>query len=466
MAAVTAPAWALAQENARPTRGQERPNLVFVFADQWRAQATGYGGDSNLRTPHLDELAAESIDFRNAVASCPVCSPYRGSLLTGMYPDQHGVFVNDVHLRDEFPSIGDQLQEAGYFTGWIGKWHVNGRGRSAFIPPEERQGFQLWMTMECTHDYNNSWYYKDTPEKLKWEGYDAFAQTRAATRFIAEYQEDKPFALFLSWGPPHNPYNTAPAEYRRQFEAAELVLRGNVPADHEAAARLDLADYYAHCAALDACLGEIMQALRAAGLEENTVLVFTSDHGDMLESQGEQRKQRPWDESIRVPFLLRWPGRFGRSARTIEAPLGTPDLMPTLLELCHASVPDSVQGQSLVPWLEGAAPEDRGALIACYTPFGEWTRAKGGREYRGIRTRRYSYVCDLNGPWLLYDNDADPFQLKNLCGAAGQTDAQTRLDMDLKTLLRELGDEFLPGDEYLRRWGYKVDATGTVPYKA
>jgi len=450
----------------RARAGQSaRPNLLFVFSDQWRAQATGYGGDPNVRTPHLDELAAESVNFSNAVASCPVCSPYRGSLLTGRYPDQHGIFLNDVHLRQDFVSVGDRLRDHGYQTGWIGKWHLDGRGRSAFIPPDSRQGFEFWRTMECTHDYNNSWYYADTPDKLKWDGYDAIAQTREAIRFLEEREDDRPFALFLSWGPPHNPYQTAPESFRAQYDAESLVLPENVPEEHEARAREDLAGYYAHCAALDECVGELNAALRRNDLEENTIFVVTSDHGDMLGSQGEQRKQRPWDESIMVPFLLRYPERF-TSPRTIEAPLGTPDLMPTLLALCgDAAIPDGVQGENLAPWLDGAAPDDRAALIACYTPFGEWTRANGGREYRGVRTKRHTYVRTLEEPWLLFDNARDPFQLQNLCNGEEHRELQAGLEAELQRILQAQGDEFLPGEEYIRRWGYTVDETGTVPYQ-
>ena len=463
-AAATAGLSPLFFHNRLSAAQREAPNLLFVFADQWRAQSAGLEGREPVRTPRIDAFAGESIRFRNAVASCPVCTPWRGTLMTGQYPDQHGLFLNDVHLSDELPSLGKCLQARGHHTGWIGKWHINGRGRSAYIPPEERQGFEFWRTLECTHDYNNSYYYGDTEEKLKWEGYDAIAQTREAVRFLEERNDPRPFALFLSWGPPHNPFHTAPEHYRAMYQEEEIPLPPNVPEEHAAEARHDLSGYYAHCTALDDCLGELLASLKRLGLEENTIVVFTSDHGEMLYSQGEQRKQRPWDESILVPFLIRYPERFGRTAREIHAPLGTPDLMPTLLDLCGAEIPEAVQGQSLVPWLDGAAPEDRAALIACYSPFGEWTRARGGREYRGIRTRRYTYVRTLDAPWLLYDNAADPYQRENLCGREGQHELQARLDAQLQRELRAANDAFLPGEEYIRRWGYEVDESGTVRY--
>ncbi|NOY57645.1 MAG: sulfatase-like hydrolase/transferase, partial [Calditrichaeota bacterium] len=132
-----------------------RPNIVYVFPDQWRAQATGYNGDPNAKTPHLDALAMESCNFTDAVSGCPVCSPYRASLLTGQYPLTHGVFLNDVQLNDDAVTIAKVLGKAGYQTGYIGKWHLHDHGRSAFIPRKSRQGFEFWQTMECTHNYNH-----------------------------------------------------------------------------------------------------------------------------------------------------------------------------------------------------------------------------------------------------------------------------------------------------------------------
>ena len=126
----------------------KRPNIVFVFGDQWRAQATGYAGNSTVRTPNLDRLAAESVNFAHAVAGCPVCSPYRASLLTGQYPLTHGVFVNDVYLQPNPQSLAHAFADNGYATAYIGKWHVDGHGRSSDIPPERRQGFEYWKVLE------------------------------------------------------------------------------------------------------------------------------------------------------------------------------------------------------------------------------------------------------------------------------------------------------------------------------
>jgi arylsulfatase A-like enzyme len=442
--------------------------VVFVLADQWRAQACGYAGDPNLRgkTPNLDRLAAESVNFTHAVSCCPVCTPYRASLITGQYPLTHGLFLNDVCLSTRATSLAQAYAQAGYDTGYIGKWHLDGHGRSAYIPPERRQGFDYWKVLECTHAYNRSPYYAGhDPTQRLWEGYDVFAQTQDAQAYIADHaSRAKPFLLVLSWGPPHNPYETAPDEFKRLFDADKLALRPNVDADNRAA-RKDLAGYYGHIAAMDACLGRLLKTLDDSGLREDTVFVFTSDHGDMLGSHGEIRKQRPWDEAVRVPLLVRYPAAQPKG-KALGLPVNTPDLMPTLLGLSGIPPPASVQGDDFSALIRGAAePEDNPVLIACHTPFGEWTREKGGREYRGVRTRRHTYVRDLNGPWLLYDNENDPCQLANLVAKAEHAALQARLEGELQKLLNKTKDDFLPGSAYIEKWGYPVDKSGTVPIR-
>jgi arylsulfatase A-like enzyme len=146
-------------------------------------------------------------------------------------------------------------------------------------------------------------------------------------------------------------------------------------------------------------------------------------------------------------------------------PFNTPDIMPTLLGLAGLAVPASVEGTDYSAMLAGRAEgTNDAAMICCVSPFGEWTRADGGREYRGLRTRRHTYVRDLNGPWLLYDNQADPYQLDNLTGKARYADLQKGLDARLNHVLASRKDEFLSGWEYIRKWGYKTDKNGTVGY--
>ncbi len=443
-----------------------RPNVVFVLADQWRAQAFGCEGDPNVRTPNLDRFARQNIRFLNAISPMPVCCPYRASLLTGQRPLTHGVFMNDVPLATNAVTLGKVFRDSGYDTAYIGKWHLDAHGRSSFIPPERRQGFEYWKVLECTHDYTNSFYYGDDATKRLWEGYDAIAQTRDAQQYIrAHATGPRPFFLFLAWGLPHDPYQTAPARYRSLYDPKTLKLRPNVPKDKEAAARQMLAGYYAHCTALDDCFGDLLQTLAQAGLEKDTLVVFNSDHGDLLGSHGGRNKQQPYDECVRIPLFVRWPAGLGRSARNVKAVITAEDIMPTLLGLCRIPLPVTVEGLDCSPALRCQEDQpEKAALLSCVSPFGQWTRAMGGRECRGIRDQRYTYVRDLKGPWLLFDNLRDPYQLRNLAGQAQSLKTQERLDGLLREKLRETRDEFLPGATYLKRWGYRVDATGTVPY--
>ncbi len=445
----------------------KHPNLVLVFADQWRYQASGFGGDANVRTPNVDRLSGVSLSFTTAVSGCPVCSPARASLLTGQYPDEHGVFVNDVCLGSQAVSLADAYKNAGYDTAYIGKWHLDGHGRSNYIPSGRRHGFDFWQVLECTHDYNHSFYYagEDATRRI-WPGYDAEAQTRQAQQYIHEHAQGKPFCLVLSWGPPHNPYDSAPERYARMYDPSRLTLRLNVPLAIHEQARQNLAGYYAHVSALDALIGDLWQTLQAEQIADDTLFVIWSDHGDMLGSQGQWRKQRPWDESIRVPLLVHYPALLGQQGRNLDTPINTPDLMPTILSLSGIPIPATVRGMDYAPHLlgEAAAPADA-VLLACYQPFGEYTRQEhGGREYRGLRSRRYTYARDLNGPWLLYDDKADPYQMHNLIADPQYASLQQDFDNQLTKLLKRYNDEFRPGQDYIERWNYTVDATGTVPY--
>jgi arylsulfatase A-like enzyme len=205
--------------------------------------------------------------------------------------------------------------------------------------------------------------------------------------------------------------------------------------------------------------------LRTTGLAGNTIVVFTSDHGDMLGSHALIRKQKPYEESVRVPMLFRIPSRLGVKPKRVDGTINTEDVMPTLLRLCDVPLPRGVEGLDFSGYLRGAAdPSGGSAVIQCPSPFGEYTRAVGGKEYRGIRTKRFTYVRDLNGPWLLYDNEKDPYQLENVVGRPDYAGDQARLESELKRKLADARDEFRPGAEYIAQWGYRVNATGTMPY--
>ncbi len=447
-----------------------KPNIVFVLADQWRAQEVGYAGNDQIITPNLDKLASESLIFENAVTTMAVCAPWRASFLTGQYPLTHGVFYNDKPLPNEALTFAEIYKEAGYQTGYIGKWHLNGHARGADpfsardqpVPKDRRQGFDYWKVREVTHNYNNSFYFDENDVKHTWEGYDVFPQTDSAISYITKNKEN-PFVLMLSYGPPHDPYFSAPKEYQKLYDAGTLKLRPNVPEEFQDSARRVLAGYYAHATAIDKAVGDLLEAIDQAGISENTIFVFTSEHGDMLMSRGALKKQRPWDEAIKVPMLIRYPEKFGHESRRVFDPIGTPDILPTLLGLSDIPIPKSIEGKDFSGnLLAGKDLENEATLIMLPVPFHEWQFKNGGREYRGIRTRRYTYVKDLLGPWLLYDNEKDPYQLNNLVNQDEFKDLQKELEGILKKKLKATHDKFLPADEYMTQWNYLYDRTDSL----
>ncbi len=429
------------QPNERP-----RPNIVFIFADQLRASAVGYMGNRGVHTPVLDRLAAKGVVFSSAVCGCPVCTPYRACMLTGRYPLTHGVFVNDVRLPEEELTFGELYSAVGYDTAYIGKWHLDGSQRSAFTPPgARRHGFRYWAVGNCTHDYFHSLYYRDDPEPRYWQGYDAHAQARLACDYITRHDHRVPYCLFLSWGPPHNPYEWAPQEYLRMYPPDGIRVPPNVPqADKEA-----MAGYYAHITALDDALGWILEAIRASGQENDTIVVFTSDHGDMLGSHGLWRKQWPWDDCMLVPLVVRYPAGQ-RSACWVDAPFNAVDLLPTLLNLCGLPIPSAVEGSNLahlVTGQPGKAP--RSALMQIISPFCESIEP----EWRAVRTSRYTYAHTLAGPWLLYDNLTDPYQIRNLVADRKYAGLRSELEHELQIWLARTHDEFLSAAVYRERYG-------------
>ena len=445
---------------------KSRPNILYILVDQWRAQSTGYAGDKNVMTPNLDKLASESLNLSHAVSGMPVCSPHRASFLTGQYPLTHGVFMNDVLLDTNRMTIAKVFKENGYQTGYLGKWHVDGHGRSSYIPASRQQGFDYWKALECTHDYNNSAYYEgNSPVKKVWETYDAFAQTQDVCQYLKKQnQKDAPFFLVLSIGSPHDPYQTAPEKYKKMYENKIFTIRDNVPAKNIEKVQNDLRGYYAHMSAIDDCIGQLIQTLKDQGLDENTMVIFTADHGDLMGSHGAWNKQQPYDESIRVPFLIHYP-KIITGGKSSKALLNSPDIMPTLLGLTGIEVPKSVEGKDFSKILLGKKKNDVNyTLISCVQPFGQWTRTKGGKEYRGIVSEKYTYVRDLKGPWLLFDREKDPFQLHNLVGQVSLNKLQNKLDGHLMNELKKRNDAFLPGLAYVKKWNYVIDSTETVPY--
>lgn len=427
----------------------------------------GYAGNPDVLTPNLDRLAQEGICFSNAVSTSPVCTPYRAMLLTGKYVLKTGMFMNDVSLEPDSGSLATILKQQGYHTAYIGKWHLDGNGRSSFIPEARRQGFDYWKVLECSHTYNNSKYWGNDDELHTWEGYDAEAQTYDAISYIEKHSKDKqPFFLMLSWGPPHAPYHTAPEEFQDLYKNMDVQLRPNVPEDLIEETKAKLKGYYAHCSALDSYIKQLQDAIRQSNIEDNTIFVFTSDHGDMIGSHGQVKKQKIYEESARVPFIIKYPALLGKEGKLSDFLLNTLDIMPTVLGMSGLSLPAGLDGEDITEVILDKKEDDRkAALVTCIQPFGQWSRNRGGREFRGIITKEYTYAQDLSGNWLLFDNVADPYQLNNLIGNPSFDEISMNLEELLSRELIRLEDDFLPGPAYLQKFGHMVDSSGTVPYK-
>ena len=203
------------------------PNLLFVFADQMRGMDMGCAGNFQVLTPNMDRMASEGTLFVNACANCPVCTPSRATMLTGRYPLSHRAVANDLPLPSSEVTIAEILRDVGYRTGYIGKWHLDGVPRDKFTAPgPRRHGFEFWAAWNCAHDYFHGRLYADTPEPIELKGYEPVGQTEVAIEFLEE-NGDRPFCLFLSWGPPHAPYAQVPERYKALYDPSQVQLRPN-----------------------------------------------------------------------------------------------------------------------------------------------------------------------------------------------------------------------------------------------
>lgn len=437
-----------------------QPNLLWVFADQLRYDGVGSSGNRDVRTPHLDAFAASGVRATRVFANAPVCGPCRASMLTGVHPTTHGVIANDLAIRTDLPTLGTAARDAGYRTGYIGKWHLDGVPRRKFTPPGERRlGFDdFWAVWNCAHDYFNTRYFRDDEMVHHTDRYEPVVQTDLAIEFLRGQRDDAPpFCLALSWGPPHDPYPQVPVNYRAAYDPAAISLRPNAQPDADNVlatgrnleCRRTIADYYAAMTALDDQFARLLAALDELGLRENTIVVFTSDHGDMLWAHGWMKKQTPFEESVHVPFFAAGPGL--PHGATCDATIGLVDLMPTFLGLIGVPVPVGVQGVDRSAALRANQPTSGDDVALLYNQFSsDEAQDQQMPEWRGLRTRTHTYVETAPGvAWLLFDDIADPYQMKNLAADDAFAPLRAELSGRLASLLRDANDPFVPGDELL-----------------
>ena len=420
-------------------QGPARPNVLFILPDQLRAQSLGCMGNSDVITPHIDQLAAEGMLFRQTFANTPVCCPARANLLTGKYAHRNGMVANDLRLRESETTIAELLRAAGYRTGFIGKWHLDGGPREpGYVPPgERRQGFDFWAAHECSHRHFDNHYFRDDPTPLKLGKYEAEGWTDLAIQFLRQ-QGRQPFFLMLQVGPPHDPYK-APERYEALYDPWRLVMRPNWVEGIRMGSRQDISSYYAQITAVDDQVGRLLATLRELQLDAQTIVVLSSDHGDMLGSQGLRLKRKPWEESIRVPGIIRYPARV-RAGQQTDAILTHVDFAPTLLSLCGVRPPRSMQGEDLSRLLLGKGqPLPDSAFLQIFGPFeGDGTPF----GWRGVRTDRYVYARQRQQPWVLYDLVRDPYQQQNLAGDPAYSRLQAEMERRLARWQRRTGDDW------------------------
>lgn len=470
----------------------KRPNLLVVMADQLGVNHCGYAnywggqpysGARQAITPNLDAFALQGVNFCNAVSNTPVCSAFRASLMTGKYTTSHGMVINELRLNPSQDCLGHSLTHGGYNTAYIGKWHLYANVLGDHFNPEnsfvprgvQRLGFNgFWAAFNFHHDYYNTYYHTESKEKILWGPgvYEPDGQTDLAIDHLRSYdpKSSSPFAMVLSWGTPHDPWNDAnvPAEYRAMFSGATFPNSPNYkPANDPYAddwAKLSATEragleswrrnYYAMTANLDWNFGRLMKYLEDSGLAENTIVVFTSDHGEMFGAQGRRAKNIFYDEAARIPCLVRWPGHIPAGS-TSEACLSTVDFMPTFSGLLGLPVPSRVEGMDLSQCaLKQAGPEPEFAFLQGTGATANWNI---GHEWRAIRDKRYTYAKfrvhrDDAEQELLFDNVADAYQTVNLAAEAQhQTTVQQRR-AKLAEKMASVSDTFEAATTYRDRW--------------
>ena len=485
-ASATAAAATLAQRGlAGPT--PQQPNVLFIMADQWRVPGFSYRGEDPVKTPVLDALAKQSMVFNRAYCCSAVCVPSRGGIMTGKYPQTSGI-VGRSAIKPNETSIAKGFRAGGYTTGYIGKWHLAGPQPRKPVTPEFRGGFEYWMGNNCSHD-NFQMHHTDTEGKdVTRRGYVPDMETDYAIDYI-KANKAKPFLLVVSWAPPHpgtlppppgftgdqvvdgeNGFYAAPKEFTDLYKDVK-VTRPNVKeikaTGHDARVMSvpgvpPPAGYFGAMASLDRNVDKLLKALEAEGLSKNTIVVFTSDHGEMMMSQGLFGKKVWWEESVAVPFMVRWPGKV--PAGKCDELFNGPDIAPTLLSLAGLKPQPAMEGKDFSAAARGKAMV--GGHEEVFTSMFDERQFEASIDgWRGVRTKKYSYAVvggkgeskaaggkrgggvpampRAEGPVVryLFDMDADPYQMHPLDASSANPVAE-QLRLKLKGWLVAHKDPF------------------------
>ena len=455
-----------------------QPNLLFILADQLGYHRCGYADDKKARTPNIDKLASQAANFQNAVSNMPVCSAFRASLFTGKYTTSTGMVINELRMRTDHESFGKVLTRSGCQTAYIGKWHLYANqlgnhyeSKNSFVPPgPHRLGFDgYWAAYNFHHNYYGAYYHTETPEKIFYGDnvYEPDAQTDMMIEFVRKASKsNKPFGVFLSYGTPHDPWaqDNVPEQYIEMFKDVSLPNPPNYKDTNDKYAdnwgRLNPQQrkmlqtwrrhYYAMASNLDWNIGRLLNALEQSGISDNTIVVFTSDHGEMFGAHGRRAKNIFYEEAARIPLLIRWPKKI-RAGTVSDACISTVDIMPTILSLMDLQVPQSVEGMDLSHCsLGGGGAEPQAAFMQNTGACAAW---EDGHEWRALRDKQYTYaVYRVDKSELLFDNKNDPYQMNNLAGNAQYKEKLDRFRQMLARKMESLNDTFEKSTWYRDNW--------------
>lgn len=450
--------------NARASGGRStsRPNILIILSDQLRRQALGCYGDPDARTPHVDRLARDGVRFQNACSTYPICVPFRFTFMTGEYAHTRLVPGIEWAMSPAERTLADELNEAGYDTAWVGKWHLDGghgrmgSAKQCGTTPVRRthQGrWRHWFGFELRNDPFDTYYFVDddpTPRPI--DGYQTDGLFDIGINYLSQEweREEAPFCMCISVEPPHDPL-VAPRELQQAWERRQIQLPGNFAAESEEQRQtyiLNRQRYYAMVENLDDNVGRMRAFLEDEGLANDTVIVFVSDHGEMGGSHGLRAKQWPYEESVGIALIVRDPRCERRRGTVIEDPTCTEDLFPTILGLGGLTPRNQLPGVDLSPLIRGdmARLEREGVLLQFVAEHRTWASFHE-EVWRGMRTRRYKYTAkgDKFGakPWQFFDLAEDPEELANLVDEPGCREEIARHHRRLCDRLRETDDPFV-----------------------
>ncbi|MBE7559939.1 sulfatase-like hydrolase/transferase [bacterium] len=425
------------QRRAQVGAGARPCNLLFIFADQMHGFALGCMNHPDVLTPHLDQLAASGTLFRNCYSAAPVCTPFRANLFTGRYGSQTGVLRNNQRIPEGARTLAAALNDGGYTTSYVGKWHLGATGNVA-VPAHLRGDFQHFIGYQAYNDYEKNVIFFDedmAPRQFPRHRTDATGDV-AIERL--EAIADRRFALFVSFQSPHYPEQPSPRFldlYRdlrptRRPNCQEIdpyigtqeppSRRETDPVYRIYGNNLDeyLRRYYALVTQLDDNVGRILDRLRQLGREDDTVVIFTSDHGDMQGSHGLKNKNRYYEESVRIPCIVRDPR--GKRGDAREELVSSVDFFPSVLDYAGLAPEPTAEGRSVLPLTRGRGSDWEDVVISesCGAAGGDWLMVRMGR-YKLVADRRLQ-------PVVLFDLERDPYEMRDVLAQEGRRAASLR----------------------------------------